>query len=53
MFHLGRRNYPGGTFVCLPSIDTDRLLTVWEDKVFEMLLAADKIDRRVVEDMRS
>ena len=42
-----------GTFVCLPSIDTDRLLTMWEDKVFEMLLAADKIDRRVVEDMRS
>jgi len=42
-----------GTFVCLPRIDTDRLLTVWEDKVFEMLLAADKIDRRVVEEMRS
>ena len=30
---------PDGTFVCLPSIDTDRLLTVWEDAAKRSVLA--------------
>ncbi|MDA1278415.1 MAG: transposase [Verrucomicrobia bacterium] len=44
---------PDGTFICLPRIDTDRLLKAWEPKVFEFLLAAGKIDDRTVAEMRS
>ena len=42
---------PDGTFVCLPKIDTDRLLKVWESKIFEFLLAAEKIDERTIAEM--
>jgi hypothetical protein len=44
---------PDGIFVCLPGIETNRLLAVWEMKVFEFLLAAEKIDQRTVAEMRS
>ena len=37
----------------MPRIDTDRLLAMWEEKVFEMLFVANKIDYRVAEEMRS
>jgi hypothetical protein len=36
---------PNGTFLCLPRINTDRLLAAWQTKVFKLLLAAEKIDR--------
>jgi hypothetical protein len=44
---------PDGIFVCLPGIETNRLLAVWEMKVFEFLLAAEKIDQRMIAEMRS
>jgi hypothetical protein len=40
---------PDGTFLCLPRIDTGRLLTAWQTKVFEFRLAAKKIDQPIVE----
>ncbi len=43
---------PNGTFVCLPKIDTGRLLAAWQTKVFEFLLAAEKIDQPTVDQMR-
>jgi hypothetical protein len=42
-----------GTFVCLPKVDTNRLLRVWETKVFDFLRAAEKIDQRTVAEMNS
>jgi hypothetical protein len=44
---------PDGTFVCLPSIDTDHLLTIWKTKVFAFLLATKKIDEGTVAEMNS
>jgi hypothetical protein len=41
-----------GTFVCLPKIASDRLLRVWEMKVFDFLHAAEKIDQWSVAEMR-
>ncbi len=34
-------------------MDTNRLLNVWQRKVFDMLLAAEKIDQDLVDQMRS
>lgn len=44
---------PDGTFVCLPPMDTSRLLSVWQQKVFDLLLAAEKIDQDLVDQMRA
>ncbi len=44
---------PDGTFICLPPMDTDRLLNVWQRKVFDLLLAAEKIDQDLVDQMRA
>jgi len=44
---------PDGTFFCLPKIHTDRLLATWQTKVFELLVAAGKIDQQTVDQMRS
>ncbi len=44
---------PDGTFICLPKIDTQRLLSTWQTKVFELFLAAEKIDQATVDQMRS
>jgi len=44
---------PDGTFTCLPPMDTNRLLNVWQRKVFDLLLAAEKIDQDLVDQMRS
>jgi hypothetical protein len=43
---------PDGTFVCLPQIETGRLLAAWQTKVFDLLLAAKKIDQPTVDQMR-
>ena len=44
---------PEGTFLCLPKIDKQPLLTAWQDKVFELFLAAGKIDQQTVDQMRA
>ena len=44
---------PDGTFICLPKIDTELLLTAWQAKVFELLVAAEKIDQQTVDQMRA
>jgi len=44
---------PDGTFICLPKIETDLLLTAWQNKVFELLMAAGKIDQQTVDQMRT
>ncbi|MGA2033697.1 MAG: hypothetical protein ABSG68_15700 [Thermoguttaceae bacterium] len=44
---------PDGTFVCLPKTSAELLLATWQDKVFDLLVAAEKIDRETVEQMRS
>ncbi len=44
---------PDGTFLCLPRSESDLLLTAWQTKVFELLVAADKIDLPTVDQMRS
>jgi hypothetical protein len=44
---------PDGTFVCLPRMNADRLLETWQTKVFELLLAAEKIDQQTIDQMRS
>ncbi len=44
---------PDGTFLCLPRSESDLLLTAWQTKVFELLVAADKIDQPTVDQMRS
>jgi hypothetical protein len=44
---------PDGTFVCLPPMDTNRLPSVWQRKVFDLLLAAETIDQNLVNQMRS
>jgi hypothetical protein len=44
---------PDGAFLCLPKIDTQLLLLAWQNKVFDLLLAAGKIDQEMVDQMRS
>ena len=44
---------PDGTFLCLPKIDAQRLLTVWQTKVFERFVAAGKIEPETVDQMCS
>ena len=39
--------------ICLPKTSTDLLLATWRTKVFDLLVAAEKIDRQTVEEMRS
>ena len=36
---------PDGTFICLPPMDTKRLLSVWKRKGFDLLLGEGKIDQ--------
>ena len=43
----------GGTFICLPHINTRRLLVEWQNKVFALFLAENKIDQETVDQMRS
>jgi len=44
---------PDGTFMCLSPLETNRLLSVWQRKVFELLLAEEKIDQELVDQMRA
>jgi hypothetical protein len=44
---------PDGTFLCLPKIDNGLLLATWQTKVFELLLAAGKIEQQTVDEMRT
>jgi hypothetical protein len=44
---------PAGEFVKLPELDLERLETAWQDAVFALYLAEDKIEPEVVENMRS
>ena len=44
---------PDGTFFCLPKIHTDRLLATWQTNVFELLVAAGKVDQQTVDQMPS
>jgi len=37
-----------GTSICLPPMDTKRLLSVWQRKVFDMFLGEGKIDQELV-----
>ena len=39
--------------ICLPRIDTRRLLAEWQNNVFALFLAEDKIDQETVDLMRS
>ena len=43
---------PEGDFLELPQFDMERLLDVWQDAVFELYLAKEKIEPEVVENMR-
>jgi len=42
-----------GTFLCLPKLAKPLLLAAWQTKVFELLLAAGKIDQPTVDEMRT
>ena len=44
---------PEGDFLELPEFDMERLLVAWQDAVFELYLAEEKIEAEVVENMRS
>ena len=44
---------PDGTFICLPPMDTKRLLSVWKRKVFDLFLGEGKIDQELVDQIRS
>ena len=44
---------PGGTFICLPSIETKCLLAAWQNNVFALFLAESKLDQETVDQMRS
>jgi len=44
---------PEGDFLELPQFDMDRLLVAWQDAVFTLYLAEEKIEPAVVENMRS
>jgi hypothetical protein len=43
----------GGTFICRPCISTQRLLAEWQNNVFALFLAEDKIIQETVDLMRS
>lgn len=43
---------PEGTVQCLPRIDKQLLLDVWQDKVFELLVRQGKIDRQTADRMQ-
>ena len=44
---------PEGDFLELPEFDMERLLVVWQDAIFELYQAEEKIEAEVVENMRS
>ncbi len=44
---------PEGDFLALSQFDMDRLLVAWQDAVFELYLAEEKIEPEVVENMRT
>ena len=44
---------PDGAFMCLSPMDTNRLLSVWQRKVFELFLAEEKIEQELVDQMRA
>ena len=44
---------PEGDFLELPEFDMERLLVAWQEAVFALYLAEDKIEPEVVENMRS
>ena len=44
---------PEGEFLELPEFDMERLLVAWQDAVFELYLAEEKIEPEVVENMRT
>jgi hypothetical protein len=44
---------PEDQFLELPQFDVDRLLAAWQDAVFELYLAEEKIEPEVVENMRT
>ncbi len=44
---------PQGAFLELPELDLQRLQTAWQEAVFALYLAEDKIEPEVVENMRS
>ena len=44
---------PEGDFLELPQFDMERLLVAWQDAVFALYLAEEKIEPEVVENMRS
>ena len=44
---------PEGDFLELPQFDMERLLLAWQDAVFALYLAEEKIEPEVVENMRS
>jgi hypothetical protein len=44
---------PEGDFLEFPEFDRERLLVAWQQKVFTLYLAEEKIEREVVENMRS
>jgi len=44
---------PDGDFLELPELDMERLLVAWQDAVFELYLAEEKIEPEVGENMRT
>jgi hypothetical protein len=44
---------PEGEFLQLPEFEMERLLVAWQDVVFELYLAEEKIEPEVVENMRT
>jgi ribosomal protein S27E len=44
---------PEGEFLELPELDLERLQTAWQEAVFDLYLAEDKIEPEVVENMRA
>ena len=44
---------PEGDFLELPEFDMERLLVAWQEAVFELYLAEEKVEPEVVENMRT
>ncbi len=44
---------PEGDFLELPEFDMQRLLVAWQEAVFELYLAEEKVEPEVVENMRT
>ena len=44
---------PEGDFLELPQFDMERLLVAWQEAVFELYLAEEKVEPEVVENMRT